>query len=540
MVLLLGVVGLYSAALLITQHYFTRLSAATYDGARIQTATAAETFAVDLGRFVLSMKRLATERDFLMASLIVDRLRPYERAEIMNRMFERMSLLSLTSLNPQEIVAYFPTTGYRVSTVDRIDQLSEREMAAELAARPDPVREVTVGDDRVWIQVSTPIRSYGVSEDPTIVMLAMLPKAALQNVMREIIAGYGGMLELSEQNRSVLTVSVTPDNELVEVPQTYAVPNTHLELTVRTGVPVVAAGNLILPIVILTLVSIAAIAGITLFIRTSIMDPLGELMTAFGRATRERELAEEIPVGRADEMGTLFSYYNETVNTTKELLNQVVREQEERRTAQLHQLQQQVQPHFLENAFFLIYRMAKLEDVDGVKDLSRALQQYYRIVAGDMERLIPLKDEIEHACAYLEIQRFRHGDSCVYHLDVRTGNTDAVYVLPMVLQPLLENAYIHGPGSTEDAGVIEVTVDRQDRELQFTVADSGGSASAESALERVRAALWHEIPAHSVGIRNLRRRLDLSYGEDYAISAECATLGGIAVELRIPISETPA
>ncbi len=107
-------------------------------------------------------------------------------------------------------------------------------------------------------------------------------------------------------------------------------------------------------------------------------------------------------------------------------------------------LQAQVNPHFLYNSFYHLYRMAKMEDNEGVAEMSRRLSSYYRYITRSDQNEVPLTMEYQNISDYTEIQTIRFGDRIKVELEPIPPGYEALMVPRFVLQPLFENAYNHG------------------------------------------------------------------------------------------------
>jgi len=189
------------------------------------------------------------------------------------------------------------------------------------------------------------------------------------------------------------------------------------------------------------------------------------------------------------------------------------------RAAELKQLQTQLNPHFLFNALNVI--IAGLEPESPTRDIVKNLADYLRFSLHEARPLEPLGRELDALEGYLELQRVRFQDG----LQCRIASSPAamrVLVPPMLVQPLLENAFKYGPMSsprplrvTVEAGVVAGW-------LEICVTNSGGWVPPGSA------------DSHGSGLANIRRRLSLVLGAEEALHVEEGT-GRVSVTIRIPV-----
>jgi two-component system sensor histidine kinase AlgZ len=189
--------------------------------------------------------------------------------------------------------------------------------------------------------------------------------------------------------------------------------------------------------------------------------------------------------------------------------------------AQLEALQSRTNPHFLFNSLNTVAslirddpRLAE-QTVERLADLLRYALQSSRV------EQVPLSRELEMLGDYLEIQRARFGERLRFGIDVEPG-VGEVAVPPLLLQPLVENAILHGVGGRAEGGTVQVTARRQAGRIELRVEDDGpgpaGSAHRGS----------------GTALADLRRRIELLYGEAGVLSIRPGVEGGFCVELLLP------
>ncbi|MFK7987499.1 MAG: sensor histidine kinase [Sandaracinaceae bacterium] len=209
------------------------------------------------------------------------------------------------------------------------------------------------------------------------------------------------------------------------------------------------------------------------------------------------------------------------------LLRQAVQERmrahEERTSAleaRLAVLQAQMQPHFLFNSLNVCAGLVH-EDPDGAEATMDELAGFLRYALESTEtRLVSLDDELTAVHSYLEVQRRRFGERLHVEIDVPAGAL-TLRVPPMLLQPLVENALMHGLRGTE-AGTVRVAAEERQDEVTITVEDDGVGPGAS----RHRGT--------GTGLRNVEERLRLVFGDAAGLKAEASPMGGFLVRLHIP------
>jgi LytS/YehU family sensor histidine kinase len=184
----------------------------------------------------------------------------------------------------------------------------------------------------------------------------------------------------------------------------------------------------------------------------------------------------------------------------------------------------QLNPHFLFNAMNSISSLMRT-DVDAADEMLEQLSSLLRIsLDRGSAQLIPLSDEIEFIEVYLSMQDRRYSDRVRRRIAVDPELHD-VLVPAMILQPIVENAYVHGLSKIEENGDLLIEAHRQQNHVVFTVTNSGVGLTDTS-----------EKPAgHGVGISNLRDRLRLHYGEKSSFEIIQLDRNLVRVRIQFPI-----
>lgn len=150
-----------------------------------------------------------------------------------------------------------------------------------------------------------------------------------------------------------------------------------------------------------------------------------------------------------------------------------------------------------------------------------------------------LRRELEHVEVYLAIQKVRFGDKFDSLTEIGEGvDRDKIRILPLLLQPVVENAILHGLEETESGGLIRISASRAKEadEILITVRDNGcGMDERELSALRNRIEVREEGRTRSIGLYNINQRLKLSYGEEYGVKIVSTAGEGTEVTLRIPI-----
>ena len=237
----------------------------------------------------------------------------------------------------------------------------------------------------------------------------------------------------------------------------------------------------------------------------------------------------DIPVENSDEIGRLITAFNHMkheldayVHTLEEKnrmaqdlhrqeLARMELEQHLDRT-QLEMLKSQVNPHFLFNTLNMISCMAKLEDAETTDQMILSLSSLFRYNLRTQEQEVPLSQELDALDDYIYIQQMRFDSRITYRKLIR-ADADRVRIPSFTLQPVVENAIVHGLSSVEEGGRITLRIWEEENNVVVSVADNGMGMTAEK-LEALRARLRRsEQTSRGIGLGNICRRIEMMYPE---------------------------
>ncbi len=241
---------------------------------------------------------------------------------------------------------------------------------------------------------------------------------------------------------------------------------------------------------------------------------------------------------KSREVSVLYASYNAMIEdldkTIKDLSYRQIRESE----ARLLALKAQFQPHFLYNTLNTIYFYAIKEKQNNVSRMVLSLSELLRYSIQPGSEFIRLKDDLEQLNRFIELQYFRYEDKLNIEIEVAEELLDYP-VMKLILQPLVENAITHGLEKMKGKPwLIRIQIVKSGDRLHFTIEDNGKGMSPEEmklALE-FQFELDTEKTMHAgVGLPNLQHRIKLIYGDPYGLVLSASTLGGLKVQLEIPI-----
>ena len=262
----------------------------------------------------------------------------------------------------------------------------------------------------------------------------------------------------------------------------------------------------------------------------SLSRPLQQLETAMEQFEQDADHFAFQPVRGTREVQNLSDSFGHMVGRIQRLMTTVREEEVVLRKTELKALQAQINPHFLYNTLDSIAWMCERgKNADAVQ-MVHALARLFRISISRGHELIPIEKELQHAEAYLQIQKYRYKNQFTYHFTV---DESCLHCLcnKITLQPIIENAIVHGLDLMVDSGHIEITVKPDGDDILLIVADDGIGMESEQV-----AALLQNEPSDrtGIGVKNVNDRLRIYFGAAYGISIVSAPYEGTTVTIRTP------
>lgn len=252
-------------------------------------------------------------------------------------------------------------------------------------------------------------------------------------------------------------------------------------------------------------------------------------------SVKEYEAGEkpEIYIGGSLEIRHLGYSIQKSYERIDTLMKEIVIEQNERRKSELDALQSQINPHFLYNALDSIIWMIEGERNEEAAFMISQLAKLFRISLSKGRTVIPVRDELQHARSYMNIQKIRYKNTFSVEFQVDPSIEDCCTV-KLILQPLLENAINYGVSSMDDCGEILVTGRREEGMIVLAVEDNGlGMSAEEAALVLTDSNRVHK-KGSGVGLVNVNNRIKILFGKEYGLTVESEPDEGTKVSIRIP------
>lgn len=282
----------------------------------------------------------------------------------------------------------------------------------------------------------------------------------------------------------------------------------------------------------------AALGGLAVYALTHpLTKPIYALAAAmedFGRGN----LKARSTVTTQDEIGMLSETFNQMVEDMHRLYITAYEKELMRQDTELRALQMQINPHFLYNTLDTINWTARFHGADQVGDMACSLGNLlrYSLAPGDFT---VLAREITALRDYLAIQNVRYGEKMTVLLDVPDsfGNID---IPKLMIQPIVENAIVHGIEEKLDDGQIHIWVELEGEDLLLHIDDDGVGMTEETARSLLEEQKGRDFRRSShIGVYNVHRRIQMYYGEEYGVTIQSRPGEGTRVTLRIKALREP-
>lgn len=245
---------------------------------------------------------------------------------------------------------------------------------------------------------------------------------------------------------------------------------------------------------------------------------------------KEGKLETRVHMRRTDEFGLLAGNFNAMTAKLKEYMERQVQQQKQLNETQIAMMQAQLNPHFLYNTLDTMKWVAKANHIPEIATLAAKLAKILRTSISSAQ-FITLKEELELVECYAEIQRIRfNGRFCV---ECRLPKElELIQVPKLIVQPIVENAVIHGLADCDD-GHILVEVCERNGELVIEVTDDGCGISQE-VVEHLNCR-EKERPRGHLGFYNVDSIIRLHYGPEYGLKVHRMEAGGTRVTIGLPV-----
>lgn len=313
-------------------------------------------------------------------------------------------------------------------------------------------------------------------------------------------------------------------------------------------------------IYVLFIISILLIVVVIILFSNEMTKPLRKLVSYAQEVTKGNFDVEIKDDNTSSEIRILFQAFRMMTDSIKEYITQLEEKQKLERSlneekvnnlkmkSELHEtellaLQSQVNPHFIFNSINIGSKIAMLQGDNVTCEYLENFAELFRYNLKGLGYNATLKEEIDNVQAYMNLLLVRFGDTFEFRLDIADDDEILQISLPrMTLQPLVENAFIHGASQREEGGIIELKAIKSNGHIVITISNTGSEMSSEM-ISQILSQKYikpteKNVQGHTtgIGIVNVLSRLRLFYKEEDVMSIQCND-GWTRFILTLPIKD---
>jgi len=284
---------------------------------------------------------------------------------------------------------------------------------------------------------------------------------------------------------------------------------------------------------LMIIISIIFSGILALIVTNRITNPIKKVVQAM-KKVEKGDLNTKVEIAGNDEIGYMSRRFNVMVENLNELFKTNMEKQERLRIAEIKYLQAQINPHFLYNTLDSIKWLAKLNGVDEISIIVSKLGNLLKNSINSRDDLVTVEDSMYLIDSYLSIQKIRFGDKFEAFIDVDKSIMKCL-VPKLVIQPVVENAIIHGIENKMSKGTVRITGTKVNDTIIFEISDDGIGISKEK-LKKLKSSVALEKTSESIALSNISSRIKLYYGEEYGLEIFSEVEKGTRVRLVMPVN----
>ena len=239
-----------------------------------------------------------------------------------------------------------------------------------------------------------------------------------------------------------------------------------------------------------------------------------------------------VQVKGSSEVRDLSSTFNSMLDDLNSYMNEKMTMEKEKRKAEIHALQMQINPHFIYNTLSSVKWLIWQDDTDKSIKTIDAFISLLRNTISNKNEMITINEEIENLKNYVLINHIRYGDSIKVNFFIMPQCEK--YIIPkLILQPFIENSFFHG-FVDKDSGFIHVFITEQNGNIICEIIDNGIGISKDNISNILHSSSNKSNHFTSIGINNVNDRIKLLYGDKYGVTITSELNTGTTVKIIIP------
>ncbi len=282
------------------------------------------------------------------------------------------------------------------------------------------------------------------------------------------------------------------------------------------------------------LIALAIILFIVRIYTNSMVKPIKQLMGEMEKVKKE-DFDVYADDCRGDEFGELAQDFNLMVKKIRILIEEDYKKKLILQDAEYKYLRAQINPHFIYNTLDSINWLAINVGQKEISRITIALGRLLRRSISGKQNVIRLGDELEGINDYITIQKLRYGERLNFEANVPADYISCV-IPRSTLQPIIENALVHGLNNKSGSGRIEVSARHVENTLELIIKDDGIGMTSERINQVMEEDIEEDVEGHTgVGLKNVHNRIKLLFGEAYGIQLESIIDKGTIITIRVPL-----
>ena len=293
----------------------------------------------------------------------------------------------------------------------------------------------------------------------------------------------------------------------------------------------------------LTTLAVILVMGLILamLLHRTVAAPIGALQRRIEAVSRG-DFTQDPAIEWNHELGDVGRGINGLSRSVSSLMEKRLEDEKQRLDLEYRMLQNQISPHFIYNTLNSIKWMATIQHAPGVAEMVTALSRLLKSVSKGTQRLVPLREEFQLLEDYFTIQRYRYGGTITMEIHPPGDETllQSCLIPRFTLQPLVENAIFHGIEPNGGVGRVELAVEQSGGSVLIRLSDDGVGMTQEQ-INRILAGPQAEeeekVRFRHIGVWNVHRLLQLSFGPGYGLFMDNESRQGTTITIRLPGSD---
>lgn len=373
------------------------------------------------------------------------------------------------------------------------------------------------------------------------------PVSCVQETFQEYFNGTNSELfYINNNNRILFSTSESKMGEIYQFPDDPAIftQNKYIDISgsqvvmqLDSRIPLQSISGIRDYFFIMLAIAIVAVSVFTFNLHRAMQQKLDSLARSM-RHVQNGDLSQRLPVTGTDEISQLSEQFNEMCNRLQRFISLNYIAETQKRMAQINALQAQINPHFLYNTIDGIRDKVLSSNGSNQEDIAEMLvmlARLFRYSADISENIVYLEDEIAYVESYLEMQHIRFGDA--FHYDIQVD--DGLYYMgipKLILQPLIENAIVHGLCGRE-GGFVQIRVTAGNSNLILAIEDNGCGMPPEQ-VQQLNQYMQSEAldtdMRFGIGIKNVHDRIHLLFSGTSGIAVTSSQNVGTRIIISLP------